>query len=580
VYGLASGFQTTAEGVHAWAFALSLATMAITLISYAAFLPSARRLFASPRRRQRNRTIAMAALLLSMLCFFAAGLAGGAAVSVAMAVAAVLSGFGTAVLLMSFGVSFSICDIATITVSTAISLIVSMGISTVVMLIDQYVPALATLLCFCLPVAEFLCLQRCSAQLVDGLQFSTSTIPVKNFSFGCMLGIPAFILGLAIGLIRTKCMLSIYENQVYNDQALTFILAGIFACTVIVLAMLTQRQTDFFIFRTMMPVVAIFVGVILTPLSENTTFSVFCMFFSYLIMEACMWITFADISQKYRVSAFVVFGFGRGFLALGTLAIYLITVLGSPLNNILVDDKLFAVALLALLLIGQSTLPNNQEIRSKLLRGHSCPALMNDAEFEKFFEMPEVELAPGVENMANVSLAADAADGNVEAPDTQADVDAQKEAAHGQNHTQDDTHMSAQAEANASTVAPQNAEGEPTGGVEATEPKATQVTPSPTPAPTPAPAPAKAAAEAADAPEEERLGWFKKKCLAVADAYLLSKRETEVLFLLAKGHNSAAIQKALFISAGTANTHMRHVYAKLDVHSQQELISLVESVEL
>jgi DNA-binding CsgD family transcriptional regulator len=140
--------------------------------------------------------------------------------------------------------------------------------------------------------------------------------------------------------------------------------------------------------------------------------------------------------------------------------------------------------------------------------------------------------------------------------------------------------MSAQAEANASTVAPQNAEGEPTGGVEATEPKATQVTPSPTPAPTPAPAPAKAAAEAADAPEEERLGWFKKKCLAVADAYLLSKRETEVLFLLAKGHNSAAIQKALFISAGTANTHMRHVYAKLDVHSQQELISLVESVEL
>jgi DNA-binding CsgD family transcriptional regulator len=101
-----------------------------------------------------------------------------------------------------------------------------------------------------------------------------------------------------------------------------------------------------------------------------------------------------------------------------------------------------------------------------------------------------------------------------------------------------------------------------------------------TPSPTPTPAPAKAAAEAADAPEEERLGWFKKKCLAVADAYLLSKRETEVLFLLAKGHNSAAIQKALFISAGTANTHMRHVYAKLDVHSQQELISLVESVEL
>jgi len=32
--------------------------------------------------------------------------------------------------------------------------------------------------------------------------------------------------------------------------------------------------------------------------------------------------------------------------------------------------------------------------------------------------------------------------------------------------------------------------------------------------------------------------------------------------------------------AGTANTHMRHIYRKLDVHSQHELINLVESMEV
>ncbi len=53
-----------------------------------------------------------------------------------------------------------------------------------------------------------------------------------------------------------------------------------------------------------------------------------------------------------------------------------------------------------------------------------------------------------------------------------------------------------------------------------------------------------------------------------------------MLFLLAKGHNAAAIQETLFISAGTANTHMRHIYRKLDVHSQQELIRLVEGTDV
>ena len=108
---------------------------------------------------------------------------------------------------------------------------------------------------------------------------------------------------------------------------------------------------------------------------------------------------------------------------------------------------------------------------------------------------------------------------------------------------------------------------------------------------------------AAQESPEQKAGRFKRKCAAVADTFLLSPmeeadaatdfekagtriarrcrlspREIEVLFLLAKGRNSAAIQEALYISVGTANTHMRHIYRKLDVHSQHELIDLVESM--
>ena len=73
--------------------------------------------------------------------------------------------------------------------------------------------------------------------------------------------------------------------------------------------------------------------------------------------------------------------------------------------------------------------------------------------------------------------------------------------------------------------------------------------------------------------------WFKENCEAVANRYMLSRRETEVLFLLAKGHNSAYIQEKLYISEGTAKTHIRHIYRKLDIHNQQQLMRIVEQGE-
>lgn len=61
-----------------------------------------------------------------------------------------------------------------------------------------------------------------------------------------------------------------------------------------------------------------------------------------------------------------------------------------------------------------------------------------------------------------------------------------------------------------------------------------------------------------------------------AERFGLSAREVEVFELLAKGRNRLHISQTLFISDNTTRTHMKNVYRKLDVHSQQELIDLVE----
>lgn len=67
------------------------------------------------------------------------------------------------------------------------------------------------------------------------------------------------------------------------------------------------------------------------------------------------------------------------------------------------------------------------------------------------------------------------------------------------------------------------------------------------------------------------------RCVYVAREGRLTPRESEVLLLLAQGRTQEVIAEKLCIGKGTAHSHILHVYQKLHVHSQQELIELVSS---
>lgn len=65
------------------------------------------------------------------------------------------------------------------------------------------------------------------------------------------------------------------------------------------------------------------------------------------------------------------------------------------------------------------------------------------------------------------------------------------------------------------------------------------------------------------------------RCARIGRRYGLTRREEEVLALLAQGCSAADIESALYISHNTAKGHIRHVYAKLDVHSREEAAEVV-----
>lgn len=66
------------------------------------------------------------------------------------------------------------------------------------------------------------------------------------------------------------------------------------------------------------------------------------------------------------------------------------------------------------------------------------------------------------------------------------------------------------------------------------------------------------------------------RCAAIGEAAGLTDREQEIFEYLARGRNVRFIQDELTVSYNTVKTHVSHIYAKLDVHSHQELIDLVE----
>ncbi|MEG2007110.1 MAG: helix-turn-helix transcriptional regulator [Raoultibacter sp.] len=70
---------------------------------------------------------------------------------------------------------------------------------------------------------------------------------------------------------------------------------------------------------------------------------------------------------------------------------------------------------------------------------------------------------------------------------------------------------------------------------------------------------------------------FKTRCEQLAVNSGISERELEVMFLIAKGRSATRVADDLTVSTATVNSHIHHIYQKLNVHSRQEMIDLIDA---
>ena len=502
-------------------FLVSIAFFSLTLVSYGVFLERARKLFSMGQRRSRIRLVAALMVFAAMIISVLGSIVPAAPIPFVV-VSGLLCGVGSAVLLMSFAVSFSVCDLLTVAVSVAA--VVPLGaVGFALAMVGEYLlPGLGGLACLAMPFVEYACLGACSKQLVDNLEFGELTIPVKTRPFALHVCLPCSAFGFVLGVVCVHAI-SVTIQEGITSVMLAIAASGVFAGLVLICALLTQRKSNNFAFRTMLPVVAVLIAIAVAVPGANE----------------------------------------------GVMGPFVIITLGSSL------------------------LPKNSELRQALKRGAHCPALVGGDDYSidllrdqsvAIAADPNVKIAPAVtpvpDGLGQVAAraleesdvkpaveAAPAAVGNVakSGPGVAAEMAKRPvQATQFVGPRQSDAasrEKPAAGDARAFDGAIDQKTVEAIAAVRAAEKGQSEM----------------AAAAESEEGRQHAMGRFKRKCSAVADRYLLSRKETEVMFLLAKGYKSAQIQETLFISEGTANTHMRHIYRKLDVHSQRELMDLVDA---
>ena len=462
----------------------------------------------------------------------------------------VLTGAGSSALLLAWGIAFSRRDSASIIINGALS--IAIGFSVYGLVLHQ-IPfpwggAASALIPFA-EVALLLVLRRHVSLDFDNRQLIFQPLPINHARFVLRFGLPVFFLGVALGIMRQTSIETILPGSAFDDQALLFVTA----CAATALIMVTllalggdERWHTFF--RPLIPFIAVTAVFIPFTAGGASFWGTSVVLVGYMSFEALMWIFFAELSQRFRLSPIFVFGLGRGTMALAALGgstLPLFTgALGTPTG---LGEMGTVLVVLVIMMVAYALLPDEREMASIVTVDPKVAAAVQS--------LPRTPLIVVNENRPDSTRAEDSAS------DTQPVASEEPADEHDEDEGVDE------------------------------KPATLEPAPAPSAAPTPSPArqamdfsrsifadEAGAMPPAEDTPAAR--GRFRQRCEIVANTYLLSRRESEVMYYLARGYKSSHIQQQLYISEGTAKTHIRHIYRKLNIHSQQDLIHLIDGVEL
>ena len=438
-------------------------------------------------------------------------------------VGGICNGLSMGLLVFLWGISFGRMGLRDITLNSVLGVIGGIGAYVLLRTFLPESPLLHAVISL-LQLAHLVLLRtRVTDRLPDpDMRENTyfAELKVKRGSLALVTFPAMFCMGLILGNIIMHAGVIMKPQTGFAGALLCIALSLVGGALVLAVCAATRRRDQSFgrAFRSTVPIIAILMPPLALSVTQGLSFDNQLLLINFTIVSSMAWAYLGSLAQGFRLSPMFLFGLGQGALALGyVLAAPVNALIASTIAQNIPGSMLALVVSLIALAIASSLLPRREDIMAIVVHSFK-PAEMWGAD-------EEVEGAQT--GGAQTARQAGAWEAGAERAGRRDD----------------------------------NAIPKSHGGT-------------PYAQPTPL-----AAAGAVAETDEVRKGRFVRRCEYVADTYLLSRRETDVLFLLAKGRNVGYITQQLCISEGTAKTHVNHVYKKCGVHSRQELICLIDSFD-
>lgn len=563
--------------------------------------------------RRRSSTLVGTCLTLAGSALAVAGISllGSAGAPLGL-VAGTCLGAGLALLVFLWGIAFGRLDLGDISLNAVVG--VAVGILAYVLVASRMPVPWGHAVVGALQAAHIVLLRnRVTDALPDPDMREApyfSELQIKRASFAAKIIPTLLCLGVVLGNVVLHAEFVMKPSAGMRGEVATVVAVLLGSLLVLGACVVARRREQTFAhaFRTMIPLVAVLILALVLSQAAALSVPSASVLTSFVIVATMCWAYLGSLSQGFRLSPVFVFGLGVGSMALGFL-------LASPLNLVLqplVDDVLpqpafgLTVCLLCLV-IATGLFPRRDDIMAIVVRSYQPSELWGTDDGETDAEAAGLAGDGGRGHSAGDAGATSGTGlragmgGAAGADGPGAGWDASVGTAFGgtgpsgarlpRSHAGTPYgHASAlaggeprgraggagtQAGGSGAGMGPSVGAGaRAAGGMQATG--------------------AGGAGGEADASvgtglaggtggagegDEVRKGRFVRRCEYVADTFPLSRRETDVLFLLAKGRNVSFICEQLYISEGTAKTHVNHVYKKLGVHSRQELIKLIDEFD-
>lgn len=442
----------------------------------------------------------------------------GADANLYLIVSAALTGAGTSVIVLRFGVVYSKALAREAAMYTAASFVFAAMIYFMAVGLPDPVGMVFTALLPVLAVVSTLTNPEWSDEGEGGRP--EGPVPLRRFFVRLLVAVAVF--SVVVGVSRGFSVPHSSISSLNADGALIIFSTAVVAGVLFVVVGLLRRQFD--VSRLYYPIIiAVAAGILVTPLLGGTGFGSQFITVAYNCFVLVIWCLLAYVAYSSRLSPILVFGLGRGASALGTTFGWLagLEIVRSQGDGSLSLEVVSVAMVFALLVVSMLVL--NDRLIGDALRPEE--RIRGDAA-----EVP-------AQGAGSAGEAAFADRRGAEDRRSAADGEGAWDGGTGRSGASEMGEVGEMGGAGASL-----ADGSPGGA----------------------------------AAGERRSGPYRMRCDAVAEHYGLSPRERDVFDLLVRGRSIDYIAQNLTISFNTAKSHIRHIYVKADVHSRQELIDLID----